>query len=178
MPPDKLVRFVLGPDGEVAPDFSGKLPGRGAWVSAKRDALEEAIGKKAFSRAFKQTAPLQDDLGARVEAGLAKAALSALGIARRTGDVVLGFEKVLAALKDGKASVLVLAQDGAEGGKAKLRAHAKGAAVVTLFSEQELSSALGRSPVVNVAVKKGVHATRFLTATRRLEGFRAVEEEQ
>ena len=169
---------MLGPDGEVAPDFSGKLPGRGAWVSAKRGALEEAIGKKAFARAFKQTAPTRDDLPALVEAGLAKAALSALGIARRTGDVVVGFEKVLAALKKGKASVLVLAQDGAEDGKRKLQAHAEGAALVTLFSEQELSGALGRSPVVNVAVKKGVHATRFLTAARRLEGFRAAEKEQ
>jgi transcription termination factor NusA len=31
-----LVRFVVSPDGEIAPDILEKLPGRGIWVSADR----------------------------------------------------------------------------------------------------------------------------------------------
>ena len=37
-----LVRFVVGPDGQIVPDIMGKLPGRGIWVSAERAALEKA----------------------------------------------------------------------------------------------------------------------------------------
>ncbi len=34
-----LIRFVVGPDGEAVPDLKRKLPGRGVWVTATRDAL-------------------------------------------------------------------------------------------------------------------------------------------
>ena len=38
MPKDALLRFVLAPDGQVVPDLAGKLPGRGIWVTPRRDA--------------------------------------------------------------------------------------------------------------------------------------------
>lgn len=166
------MRFVLGPDGAVAPDFSGKLPGRGAWVSASRDAIETARKKGAFARAFKAGAPAPPDLADRVEAGLARSALSALGLARKTGDAVLGFEKVRASLKAGKIAVLVTASDAGEDGRRKLRGLARGAAPVVLFCGRELSAALGRDGVVHVALKRGPAAARFLREARRLRGFR------
>ena len=30
-----MVRFVLGPEGEMVPDVAGRLPGRGFWLSAR-----------------------------------------------------------------------------------------------------------------------------------------------
>ena len=41
--PDQLIRFVAGPDGEVVPDLKRKLPGRGVWVTAKRDLVQQAV---------------------------------------------------------------------------------------------------------------------------------------
>jgi len=156
----------------VTPDFSGKLPGRGAWVSASKDALEAAIRQKAFARSFKGPAQMPADLAAQVEQGLAKAALSTLGLGRRSGDVVVGFEKVRAELKDGNVKVLISARDGAADGIGKLKALAKGAAQIVLFDEHELSAALGRDRVIHAAVKGAAAAERFLRAARRLEGFR------
>ncbi len=43
MPDNRLVCFVLAPDGEVVPDAAAKLPGRGLWVSATRAAVGEAV---------------------------------------------------------------------------------------------------------------------------------------
>ncbi|MGA1268999.1 MAG: DUF448 domain-containing protein, partial [Gemmobacter sp.] len=37
-----LLRFVVGPDERVVPDLAGRLPGRGIYVSASRDALAQA----------------------------------------------------------------------------------------------------------------------------------------
>lgn len=156
----------------MAPDFSGKLPGRGAWVSASRGAIETARKKGAFARAFKKGAQAPADLADRVEAGLAKSALAALGMARKTGDAVLGFEKVRASLKADKIAVLVTAADAAEDGRRKLQGLARGATAVGLFSGRELSAALGRDGVVHVALKRGPAAARFLREARRLEGFR------
>lgn len=166
------MRFVLGPDGAVAPDFSGKLPGRGAWVSANRAALETAVRKGAFARSFKEAAAVPADLVERVEAGLAKLALSALGMSRKAGDVILGFDQVRAALKDRKAGVLIAASDGAEDGRRKLKALSRSAALVEIFNGRELSDALGRDGVVHAALKDGPGTERFLRGVRRLEGFR------
>lgn len=48
-----LIRFVLDPNGVVVPDVKAVLPGRGAWVTARRDVLAQAVKRKAFSRALK-----------------------------------------------------------------------------------------------------------------------------
>lgn len=167
------MRFVVSPEGELAPDFSGKLPGRGAWLTPDRALLEAALKKGAFARSFRTGIKAPEELPARVEAGLAKQALSALGLARRAGDAVAGFEKVRAALEAGAAAVLVNAADGGADGRRKLAAAAGDAAVVDCFAEAELASALGRDePTVHVALKAGPAAMRFLKEARRLEGFR------
>lgn len=156
----------------MTPDFSGALPGRGGWVTASRQAIEVAVKKGAFARSFKQSATAPDDLGDRVEAGLAKAALGALGLARKTGDVVLGFEKVRAALMAKEIAVLVTATDAAEDGKRKLQRRADGAALIEVFDGDELSGALGRDGVIHAALKSGAAASRFLREAHRVEGFR------
>ena len=51
--PDDLLRFVLSPEGIVTPDLRRKLPGRGVWVQTSRDAVAEALRRKAFTRGFK-----------------------------------------------------------------------------------------------------------------------------
>ncbi|MEO0566245.1 MAG: DUF448 domain-containing protein, partial [Pseudomonadota bacterium] len=44
-----LIRFVVGPENQIAPDLAEKLPGRGIWVSANRHALEKAGNKGHFA---------------------------------------------------------------------------------------------------------------------------------
>jgi predicted RNA-binding protein YlxR (DUF448 family) len=67
-----LIRFVVSPDGQIAPDILEKLPGRGIWVSADRDAIEKAVKKNLFARAAKAKVTVPEDLADRVEAGLAR----------------------------------------------------------------------------------------------------------
>jgi uncharacterized protein len=51
-PVDEMIRFVVGPDGAAVPDLKRRLPGRGIWITATRQALRSAIARKAFARAF------------------------------------------------------------------------------------------------------------------------------
>jgi len=46
-----MVRFVIGPDEEVVPDIKGCLPGRGFWLSARRDMVNTACAKNLFAKA-------------------------------------------------------------------------------------------------------------------------------
>jgi len=47
--------------GEVVPDPSGTLPGRGAWVHPTVQCVESAIKKRAFGRALRVTEGLSTE---------------------------------------------------------------------------------------------------------------------
>ena len=70
-PVSELIRFVVGPDGTAVPDVKNKLPGRGLWVTATREALESAIKRKVFARGFKRDVGLPADLAERGSTGRA-----------------------------------------------------------------------------------------------------------
>ena len=53
LPKEQMIRFVLSPDNVVTPDVSGRLPGRGIWVSADKKSLKKAIARNLFARAAK-----------------------------------------------------------------------------------------------------------------------------
>ena len=64
-PIDELIRFVVAPSGEVIPDLKRKLPGRGLWVSASRQAVAEAVRRNHFSKGFKRDVRVCADAGRR-----------------------------------------------------------------------------------------------------------------
>lgn len=168
---------MLDPDGQVTPDFGERLPGRGAWVSATRKAVETAAAKGSFARAFRTAArlPAEMDAGAfagEVEAGLLKRMQEAIGLARRQGALVAGFEKVKAAFKSGRGGVLITASEAGPDGVEKLGRLAAGAPIVRLLAGAELSAAIGEAGVVHAAALKGAAADRIAAAAARLEGFR------
>jgi len=178
MPDQRLIRFVLAPDGQIVPDVAAKLPGRGLWVSATRAAITAAVEKKLFSRAAKAPAGASADLAARTEKALVARMLGDLGLARRAGSLVLGFDNVLRALESTKPPRLLIdASDGAADGKRKLynAAQARGVnpALVTCLTNAELGLALGRENVIHAAVQPGGLAERLMFDAERLEGFRA-----
>ena len=89
----KLIRFVAGPEGKVTPDLARKLPGRGIWVAANREAVQTAAQKGLFARAAKAKLTAPADLADQVEALLLRRLLSGLGLARKAGDLILGAAK-------------------------------------------------------------------------------------
>lgn len=167
----ELIRFVVGPDGVVVPDIEGKLPGRGLWVSADRQSLETAVKKGLFSRAAKKRVQVDEEIVALVESLLRKRCLNFLGLGRKSGAVLTGFEKVKASLESGKAALLVEAADGARDGKRKLAAHARGMPAIENFSCRELSLALGRENVIHAAVTNGRLAETLQNEVHRLLGI-------
>jgi len=50
-PKEALIRFVVAPDGTVTPDLENRLPGRGLWVIAKREAIDKASARGLFAKA-------------------------------------------------------------------------------------------------------------------------------
>ena len=184
-PVGELIRFVVGPQGEVVPDIKRRLPGRGIWITARRDVVAEAVKRRAFARSFKREVRVPDDLVLTVERLLERAALDALAIAHKAGQVVTGFTRVEAALAAGPpVAALIDASDAAPDGRRKLIAaavrhhhHGSGAgesALISLFTSMQLDLALGRSNVVHAALLAGPASDGVLSRCRSLECFRTI----
>jgi predicted RNA-binding protein YlxR (DUF448 family) len=181
MPDSRLMRFVAGPDGVVVPDASAKLPGRGLWVESSRKAVLAAVEKKLFSRAAKAQVTATADLADRAEKALVTRMLGDLGIARRSGQLLLGFDNVLRGLEGPKPPrALIEAFDGARDGKRKLYAAAHrlelNCVVIESLTSAELGLALGRENVIHAAVQPGGLAERLTFDAERLSGFRLLTE--
>ena len=165
-----LVRFVLAPDGRVAPDLAERLPGRGAWVQARREAVERAAAKGLFSRAFGMRAPVDAGLADTIERLLARRVTELLAMARRAGEAAAGMEKCRALLGRGDA-LLLHARDGSMDGLRKLAGGGAGRAIRVLDGA-ELGPPFGRGEAVHVAVAPGGLARRIARECSRLAGFR------
>ena len=179
-PVSDMIRFVLGPAGEVVPDVKRKLPGRGIWITGDRGALEEAVKRNVFARGFKRDVRVAGDLTAATERLLERAALDALAVASKAGQVVTGFAKVEAAITQGDVAALLHASDAADDGTRKLDAalRRKAAekrgetATIDLFSGRQLDLALNRPNVVHAALLAGPAGETFLARVMRLKRFR------
>jgi hypothetical protein len=179
--PDDLIRFVVGPDCVLVPDLKRNLPGRGCWVSADRLHVERAAAKKLFARALKADVKTPADLGDMVDRLLAKAALGALGLARKAGAVAMGAAKVEAAARSGEALAVLHSIEASPDGVRKIMqarratAHLGGPEIpdYKLFSEAEIGLALGGANVIHAAVlasDAGRAALKRIAALDRYRG--------
>ncbi|MCS6780898.1 MAG: RNA-binding protein [Geminicoccaceae bacterium] len=168
----RMIRFVIAPDGAVVADVDERLPGRGIWLEADRARLAEAVKKNVFARAAKAPARPAADLPATVEAALRRRCLDLLGLARRAGLVVAGFDQVEAALAKGGVGLVLIAADAASQAQ-KIRRAAGSVPVVSSLGRAELGRALGRDELVYVAVAASGLAQRLARELDRLEGLRA-----
>jgi predicted RNA-binding protein YlxR (DUF448 family) len=176
-PVSDLIRFVVGPDGEAIPDIKSKLPGRGVWVTATREALEEAIKRKAFARGFKRDVRTPADLAARTERLLEQAVIDALAMAHKAGLVAAGFGRAATALEREDVVALLHAAEASPDGVRKLDAavrqgRSQPLPVIEFLTSAQLDLALGRPNVVHAALLAGSASDTLLSRSRRLERFR------
>ncbi|MCT8331339.1 RNA-binding protein [Albidovulum sediminis] len=169
-----LVRFVVSPAGEVMPDLAGKLPGRGIWVTADRDAIAKAAAKGLFARAARAQVTVAPNLADVVEEGLAKRVVELVSLARKAGLAVAGFEKVKGWLAEGKAKVLLQASDGSDRGKGKLWTP-QGGRWFGCLTSSELGLAFGRDYVIHGALASGGLSIRVVEEAAKLDGLRKID---
>jgi uncharacterized protein len=171
-PENALIRFARAPDGLVVPDLKRKLPGRGVWVTCDRQALEEAVKRKAFSRGFGADSKAGPELLDQISGLLRKEMLAALSLTRRAGLGVCGYMKVEEALVKGNVRVLLHASDGSVDGRQKLdRKCATNTVIWDLFSSGDLDLAFGRSNVIHAAVANGGLAEKLLDYAQKIAQY-------
>ena len=150
LPPHRLIRFVAAPDGYAVADLAGRLPGRGAWVTASEDAIRKADKRGHFKRALGGGLQSDDQTIIMIAAQLRVRVLSIAGLARRSGILLGGSGKLLA---EGHCIGLLAADDASPRETEKLRSKLAVDWVVRNFSATELGKICGRDSIAFVGVR-------------------------
>lgn len=158
--PERMIRFVVGPEGNVVPDLARRLPGRGMWLTAERASVEQAMAKKLFARAARRAVTVDPDLPQRIERLLLARPLEDLSRARRAGRAVAGFVKVEQLIGRQRAGLLIVADEAAGDGLGKLQA--SGLPIERLGDAEVLGAVFGREQAVYVAVSRDDASGHFI----------------
>jgi uncharacterized protein len=176
-----MIRFVIGPNRAIVPDLAATLPGRGIWLSACGDVIERARAQggpggglgRAFARAARGPVIVPPDLPAVLEAALVRRISELLGLARRAGQAIAGFEKAREWLRTGRSRLILQASDGSADERARFLSGAREAvSVFAPLSAAALGRVFGRDHVVHVAITPGRLSERLAIEAGRLDGLR------
>ncbi len=165
-----MLRFVVGPDRKVVFDAAGRLPGRGIWLSARRDVIEAACARGAFARAAAGPVVIPPGLVVAVEAALRRRIVEQLGLARRAGQAVAGFAKAREWLECGRAALVVEAADGSADERRRFLGAWQGPVVAPLDGAS-LGAVFGRERAVHGVMAAGALAERVRLEAERLAGL-------
>ncbi len=172
-----MIRFVVGPDRSLVPDLRATLPGRGIWLSARRDVIEPARAKgvlvRAFARAARGPVSLPPDLPAALETALIRRIGELLGLTRRAGQAIAGFEKGREWVRTGRVRLVLQASDGSAAERARFLSGAGDIPVLAPLPGEALGRVFGRDYVVHVAIAPGKLADSLLIEATRLAGLQA-----
>ncbi|MCC7260512.1 MAG: DUF448 domain-containing protein [Alphaproteobacteria bacterium] len=163
LPPERMLRFAEGPDGRWLPDIDGNLPGVGLWVAADAECITRACAEGKLGAGVDAAALVE-----QADRLLARKCLDLLGLARKSGAAVMGFEKVRTLLEGNGPVLLIQASDAAEDGKRKLKQKAAAEDVFELFPAEALSRAVGKENTVHIGVKADITTGRLAKELRRL----------
>lgn len=172
-PKSDLIRFVLDSDGWVVPDLACRLPGRGLWVSADREALQTAIAKNLFSRAAKAKAKVDPALLQQVERLFARRCSDLLGLARAASAIVTREPLVLESLAAGKLEAVLLASDA--GGDIRKKLSRAPVLFGDMMTREELGAALGREHLAVAGLRAHPLTEKLQEEMKRWHGVRASE---
>jgi uncharacterized protein len=191
-----MIRFVVGPDRQIVPDLAARLPGRGIWLSASRDVLESdgaqedgrqkekqgdgnqrSIGHRhlvrAFARAARGPVSVPPDLSVLLQTALVRRIGDCLGLARRAGQAVMGYEKAREALRTGRYRLVLQASDGSEAERSRfLSGFGPDLTIIDPLPGEALGRVFGRDYVVHVAVAPGKLAESLVVEAGRLAGLK------
>lgn len=170
----QMVRFVANDIGEIFPDVSARAPGRGVWIKADKEILNNAIKANAFSKSLKRACHPKPELTEQTIDALYQKAIGFIGLAKRAGQIILGFDQVSDFVRKSPAAFIIEAKDGAKDGRDKilnLSNKWNNVQIIGCFSSDDLGKVLGRDNIIHALMPKGQFAQNWNLELNRLSGF-------
>ncbi len=157
---DGVIRVVRSPGGNLALDWKGKLPGRGAHLCWRLACIRHRNLAARLGRALEAPVEFPEEgwpEGA-IRRHVSAKVVERLGLLVRSGGARPGHDSALRAVSSGWATFLVVASDASEGtlSRAGVGAEKDEIPLYRLpLDRDQMGAAMGRSPVVIIAVGRG-----------------------
>ncbi len=133
-----------------------------------------ALKRGVFPRAAKEQLTVPADLAFQVEAALRRRIVELIGLARRGGGAICGFETAREWLVAGKAGLVIQARDGSLEERTRFTG-GRDVVVVAPLAAAELGRAFGREHVVHAVIVAGKLAKMIEIEANRLAGVAGEE---
>lgn len=166
-----LLRFVLLPNGDFIPDFNKKLSGKGIYISNSKSLLENAFKTKKIGKILHRNVNYCQNLSELVENILANKGLESLNLARKSGNLLFGFEKVRESILKDKVAFVIEATDAGTDGKEKMASLCRNLEKVIVYDCATLDKAFNRDTVVYLAVLKSEISAMVYENLKRYENY-------
>lgn len=168
-PREEMLRFVISPERVVVFDVNEKLPGTGIWLYPTASNLKNAIQKKLFYKAAGGTVTIPEELFESIQKTLKERCLNLLGLARKAGYLVFGFEGVKKAIETQEIIIAFEATDSSEKGKTKIYRPTDEFLICSCFTREELGQVTGQEAQVHIVVLKSKIATELKQTALKLD---------
>lgn len=168
---NKLLRFTVLPNGDFVPDFNKKFGGKGVYISNSKSILEKAFKTVRIGKILHCNVNPYPELSELVEKILSAKGLEALNLARKSGNLVLGFDKVKENIMKNKVAFVVEANDAGKDGKEKMEALCKDIKKFVLYDSATLDKAFNRETTVYAAVLKSEISAMAYENLKRYENY-------
>lgn len=170
---ERMLRFVIGPENVLYPDFAENLPGEAFWCNLYRKTLDKGLAENSFASASGKPVTIPEDIIAQIERGLRQQAIAMVSMARKAGKLVTGAEKTEQIVKTGRAAIYLTAspRDGDTRQKISFHTEENDTRIIDIFTSEELSNASGVNKVVHAAILRSQLAERLFTHVKRITLF-------
>lgn len=151
---EEVLFLTSSPENILMLDINKQLPSAHLCIECKREVIELAVQSKILQEFFGTDLTIPINFCEKLGEQLRKKLIELLCLARKSGFIVFGFDKVTEAFKTGKCDFLLRATDSKNVPQKKDTdtALTKIFAVLTSF---ELGKIIGRNKVVHMAMLKG-----------------------
>ncbi len=169
----EAVFLTISPDAVLLVDLNKELPGKHICLECKKEVVERAIKQGILQDVFGVDIQIPTGFAEKILLRLHKKAYDMLCMAKKSGALVHGLEKVMTALKADKCDFILQASDGTEGGKQKAGLNSWNLRIFSVFTSAELGRVTGKEKVVHMAVlKNNANMSASLSALMaRIENF-------
>ena len=169
-PSENMIRFVLFPDNKYTIDLNYEFQGKEFFVLASKSSLQRI---KDFVGDKYEKEPQVENLVPRIDSIIVKRIISLIALARKSGKVILGYDKIQRLLLRNKIELLLQAKDGSESRRGGLTLPKNQEKRVYCLSQSELGIPFRKENVSNIGFLKSSFTIPLIFDTARLGSLRS-----
>ena len=168
-PNSLMIRFVITPSNILTPDLYHEFDGEEFYVIASKRTLEDLAlyYDEKCEKTFQK-----ENIISNIDKILSKRIISLIGLARKAGKVIIGYEKIQKSLSFNKIELLLQTKDGSKKRKKDLLLPKFQKSRIDCLNRKELGTPFGRDSVTNVGFLKSSFTNPLIFDTSRLESLR------